>query len=113
MRENTSNVSNLVRAVLNGEQDEILSYFPNKAEQLCDIQDRINLLCSRIKRNYESRKDISDQKEFALSIKDLDIKHYLFNMRKNNKSPIECINEWVNFKESNIKKFTKYLFREV
>lgn len=57
----------LAQAVLDGETDEILAYFPRLAPTLSDIRERIEAAARDIDRAYDEIKDLPDQKSFGLA----------------------------------------------
>lgn len=68
--------------IIKKEKDEIISVFPYLTSLLNEMDNEYNTISKEIKDNYEKYKDIQDQKEFALSIKDLPYKSIYFQWRK-------------------------------
>jgi hypothetical protein len=68
--------------VFRGEVEEVLSYFPEFHDIITPYQEVYNLVMDEIDQVYEKYKDIEDQKEFALSVKDLPYASVLFSLRK-------------------------------
>lgn len=75
------------------EQDEYLSIFPEDVDVFTPYISVYNNLLSHMNFVYSKVKDIEDQKEFALAIKELPYASTLFTARSRNKSPTEIWNE--------------------
>lgn len=79
-------IPRIIKMVMLGEEDEYLSYFPEDKETInpwIEKREQLEVLCND---TYKKYKDIEDQKEFALKIKDFPYAAILFNMRKNNET---------------------------
>lgn len=62
--------------------DEYLAYFPELKEKLDAVKVRRKIIEIKLIAWYEKAKSIESQKEFALTVKDLDLGFALFAMRK-------------------------------
>lgn len=62
--------------------DEYLAYFPELKEKLDAVRVRRKIIEIKLIAWYEKAKSIESQKEFALTVKDLDLGFALFAMRK-------------------------------
>lgn len=82
LRGNEVTRKSIVTLLLKGEIDEYLSYFPEDFDLIDPFVKRFDQLKSDIFETYDKYKDIKDQKEFALIIKDLEYKSFLFSLRK-------------------------------
>jgi hypothetical protein len=65
-----------------GEEDEVLTYFPQYKHLFEPIIENRTKTFERVKMMYERVKDIETQKDYALVVKDLAESQILFNMRK-------------------------------
>jgi hypothetical protein len=71
----------VLEVVLANEGDEVLVYFPELREPFMQIRERVDALLQTIEKAYEANKEASDQKTFALAVKDLPFSGVLFNLR--------------------------------
>ena len=71
-----------VKLLLKGEEDEFINYFPEYKEKLYPYINRLNELKYSVEDTYDRYRDIEDQKEFALKVKDLPYSGFVFAMRK-------------------------------
>lgn len=72
----------LLEMVRTGTTYDFTKDFPEFSKRISVLTQQYNLLIERTQKAYRCYKHIQNQKEFALSIKDLDIKHALFAMYK-------------------------------
>jgi len=79
---NVSTKSNIINLILDGEQEEVLSYFPDLKEHFLEIEKRINKLKSDIATVFGLYNHLETQKEFALKVKDLPYSSFLFRLRR-------------------------------
>lgn len=79
--------------VLTGEEEEYLTYFPEDRPIIAPYSEALANLLRQMESVYKTHKDIEDQKEFALTIKDYSFKSVLFTARKCNISTTEAFHE--------------------
>lgn len=91
--------------ILDKDDDDFVSAFPEFNSEVQKYRERIVNEFSYLSDFWERTKSISNQKDFALAIKDYPLKHILFAARANNTHPMNLIE---NFKE----KFVEYLCSE-
>jgi len=92
MRDNGRiNENKIIQLVMLGNEGEYLQYFPEDSHLVEPYSSARKQLLSNIKDNWESHKDIKNQKEFALAVKDKPYSGILFAMRKCNLSLQEAI----------------------
>lgn len=84
---------NFLSLVLTGESDEVLVYFPEWTDKVYEIQMEVNSFVSNMESVYDEHKDIQDQKEFALAIKDEPSCGVMFTARKTQEEPIHVFNQ--------------------
>lgn len=85
LRGNGSNVFNpkhLLPFVLNGEEDELLQYFPEVKEAFYCLKSKVKADYAELLELYLDHKDIEGQKDFALLVKDKRYSGLLFDLRK-------------------------------
>jgi len=82
LRGNEVTVKSIITLLLKGEMDEYLTYFPEDKDLIQPYSDKFNELKTDITSTYALYKNIKDQKEFALEIKDFPYKSFLFSLRK-------------------------------
>lgn len=82
----------LREVIIKKEKDEVTVIFPHLKQILEEMDKEYIEVSQEIKENYEKYKDIPDQKEFALSIKDYPYKWIYFQWRKT----------WVDYEWINI-----------
>ncbi len=83
----------IIEVILLGEDSEYLDYFPEDKPQFQPFVDVIDEIKDNIRIAWEQCKQISDQKEFALAVKDYPFSAYLFQAKKKNLCAINCFNE--------------------
>jgi len=79
--ENGITKKSIVTLLLKNEIDEYLTHFVEDTKMVLPYVERYNQLKSDIIEKYELYKDIVNQKEFALKVKDFDFKPFLFSLR--------------------------------
>jgi hypothetical protein len=73
----------LLSFILQNEDDELLTYFPEVKDQYFSLKEKIETLFKDLQNVWLKNKDIASQKDFALSIKDqTPFASVLFNVRK-------------------------------
>jgi T4 RnlA family RNA ligase len=77
--------------VLSGEQEEYLTYFPEDRVHIQPTADRYDQLIADIHKVQRETAHITDQKQFAIAIKDLHYKSVLFTTRNHRVSVKEAI----------------------
>lgn len=104
--DNLFNPKHLIPFVLNGEKDELLTYYPEVKEKFIEVEAKINHQFNLLSDLYDQVKDIENQKEFALAIQN---KHkfgnLLFQARKTKQ---DLKNIWKNSSDM----ILKYLFKD-
>lgn len=91
--------------ILDKNDDDFISVFPEFSSEINRYQAIISNLLSDLSSVWERNKSITNQKDFALAIKDYPLKHILFAARANNTHPINLIE---NFRD----KIIEYLCLE-
>lgn len=76
------NPKNLLPFVLNGETDELLTYFPEVADSYYKLKDKVDAHYDSLLNLWKQHKDLESQKDFALAVKDHPYSSILFNVRK-------------------------------
>jgi hypothetical protein len=82
------NTKNIVPIILQGEKDEILSYFPYLEDKIKETEALLSAMFCHLALVWEQCKNIEDQKEFALMITQqyhTDFSSILFNLKKKGK----------------------------
>jgi len=81
--------------VMANEDSEFLEYFPEYKTEYDEISKAFNTLCSLLAEQYASVKDIENQKEFALAVKNFSVPSVFFSIRKGfAATPKEFFIEW-------------------
>ena len=75
------NPRRMVEIVRNGEIDEILSHFPEWTEPLNEVKTNLEILIGAIEAAYREHGDLTDQKDFAIAIRNLCFNGILFGIR--------------------------------
>ncbi len=83
----------IMQLVLINEQSEYLAYFPEDANFFLPYEKALSKLLSEMEDCYAQVKDIEDQKEFALSVKDKPYSAVLFQARRDNSCVISKFHE--------------------
>lgn len=97
----TPNVNRVMELVCIGEQEEYLTYFPEDRDYFTPYIEAKDTMLKELDKLFLGTKDIVDQKDFALTIKDNPCSWLLFSARKSNCTPSEIflnapINKKVN-----------------
>lgn len=85
---------NLLRLLFTGELGEFCAYFPEWSEKALDIQREVDNAYRELTIAWDKYKHLESQKDFALSIKDVQYNGILFQARKMNKTVNETWNDW-------------------
>ncbi len=75
----------IITIVMMGEQEEYLAYFPEDRPLFQKYVDAHEKMKEDVARTWEKVKDVQNQKEFALLVKDLPVSGILFRMKKGDK----------------------------
>lgn len=78
---------NILKLVLSGETSEVLIYFPEWKPLIEPCEVELEDMYESLRNTYEKVRDIVDQKEFALSLKDYKYSPLLFTARRHNTEP--------------------------
>lgn len=78
---------NLMKIVLSGETDEVKVYFPEWTDRLKELEDEVNLFKMSANKWFELNNHFTDQKEFALHVKDYPSSALLFMARRTGLTP--------------------------
>ena len=80
--DNLYNPKHLLQFVLSGEDDELMSYFPEAKARFYEVKSKVlEAYCDLIE-TWGDHHDIVEQKDFALTIKDNPFSSVLFDVRK-------------------------------
>ena len=85
--EGTPTPRRIMDLIIDNEQDEYLSIFPEDSGLILPYRDAMFQGLSEVDSVYASVKEISEQKEFAMKVKDLYYSALLFKARKDGKRP--------------------------
>lgn len=81
--DNLFNPKHLLPFVMDGEQDELLIYYPEVSEAFFKLKSEVQSMYAQMLEEWLDHKDISEQKDFALAIKDrTKFASVLFTVRK-------------------------------
>ncbi len=80
---------NLKKIIIAGEQSEFLTYFPQYSEKINELTNNFNMAYNNLIQTWNSIKNIENQKEFALAIKNPKFSGILFKARKTNVNNIK------------------------
>lgn len=80
---------NILSLIFTGEADEFLAYFPEYKDLFTSANDDINTINDTLTEIWKSVKDITDQKEFALTIKNQKMSSILFMAKKDKLHPVQ------------------------
>jgi hypothetical protein len=89
--EGALNQKRIAECVVQNEQDEFLTYFPNSKEMFEPVIDEVGSLLTEMSQLYDRVKFIEDQKEFAMSIRNCSFSGVLFEARK---KKIDVLHAW-------------------
>jgi len=78
------NEKRIILLVLMNDQDEYLQYFPEDQKEFNPYIEAYETMLLDIDKQWVAYKDLENQKDFALSIKDCPAKNILFGMRNKN-----------------------------
>ena len=70
--------------VLMGEQEEYLAYFPDDKENVMKVVDCFERYIDEVDLAFSKVGTVEDKKEFAMEVMDIDFKHLLFTMKRDN-----------------------------
>lgn len=91
--ENSLLPKNVARLVLENEQEEYLTYFPEDKKWFLPIEEALRDLLQQMEEVYAGVKGIESQKEYALSMKDYKFSSVLFDARKKKAGVEQAFNE--------------------
>lgn len=80
--DNMFNPKHLLPFVMAGEEDELLTYFPEVRESFFELKAKVLQEYAALLEVWADNKDIQDQKEFALKVKEVPFASVLFSVRK-------------------------------
>lgn len=83
----------VINLILIGEDEEYLTYFGEDKPYFDKYREGLDKLKHDMLGTWEDTREIPDQKEFALAVKDLPYAAVLFNARKHQDNPWWCFNE--------------------
>ena len=83
------NPKRIMQVILAGELDEYLTYFPEDEPMFKPYQEALNTLKLMLGQTFLTTQHITDQKEFALQVKDFCYSGVLFQCKKNGTKPLE------------------------
>ena len=81
---------NLLELVFDGNASEFVAYFPVWKDMVDAIEQEVQAFTATLNTAYSEHKHITDQKQFALAVKDIPGCDYLFKARKFNTTPTEA-----------------------
>lgn len=79
----------LVEIIRSGETSEVVSYFPEIAEQMEQLRDKYEQLVVRIEKDWNENRSIPTQKEFAIAVKCRSYSGVLFCLRNGKISSVK------------------------
>lgn len=97
--ENNLNPRRLIELITTYEEEEYLSYFPDKRKFFEPYIQVRSVIQQFFKNEYQKYKDISSQRDFALSIRDIPFNSILFRMRKDNSIEVNEIIKGLNINQ--------------
>lgn len=89
----TLNPNRIMQLVLMGEQDEYLKYFPEDTSYFTPYMEALDVVLELIQSSWEQCKDVEDQKEFALLVKDMSYSSVMFQAKKNKTCPVHTFHQ--------------------
>jgi len=90
---NIAHVKNILPLIMNGELDEVLTYFPEMKTRIDAVKTAVEQIKEEVNNYWFCFWDEKNQKKFALAVKDCKLSCYLFSARKNGTTPDEEINK--------------------
>lgn len=100
---------NLVPVVLSGEIAEVIAVMPEVTTAMSQVEEKLNQVIDQTYSLWEAHKNETDQKTFALAIKNDPFKGYLFTLRKLKGSSATRKDLWNLFRD-NSEKVSKIVF---
>lgn len=91
--EGTLNPKRIAQLVIMNEQDEYLKYFPEDTSHFIPYIAGLNTLLIDLEELWNLNKDIIDQKEFALKVKDAPYSAVMFQTKRDNEEPIHVFHK--------------------
>ena len=102
------NEKRIIKLVLMNDQDEYLQYFPEDQKEFDPYIEAYETMILDIDKHWVAYKDLEDQKEFAMAIKDCPAKSILFGMRNRQQKIHDVIDNMTdNAKVSLLKGYVK------
>jgi len=85
--DNLFNPKYIIPFILKGECEEVLTYFPEIEEKLNEVGEAVGALWLELSQYFSKvgSQGITDQKEFALAVKDCRLSSILFRLKKENR----------------------------
>jgi hypothetical protein len=80
--DNLFNAKHLLPFVLTGEDDELLTYYPEVTDAYQQLKSKVESEYEKLLDVWREHKDKESQKDFALAVKDLSLSSVLFQTRK-------------------------------
>ncbi len=93
IREEGLTAKRICELVLMNEHDEYLAYFPQEREFFEPYYKTLFVFLELLECEYNRVKNIIDQKEFAIAVKELPYASALFSARKTGKSVVQCFHD--------------------
>lgn len=104
---NLYSAKTLVPLILSGGEEKILRFYPEVSERFFSLKETIEEWKNKLLKTWRTYKDVSSQKEFAVSIlSETEFASILFNVRKKfgtNQTEEDIVNEWSKSSELIIK----------
>lgn len=85
----------LWKIIFRGDIEEVISIFPHLKDELEKKELQYKEVINSIDKIYKTVQDIKDQKEFAITIKDIPFKASLFSLRNNNCTLVETSQQFI------------------
>lgn len=76
-----SSLDKMIDIILDNEQNEFLSYFPDLKDKFDEIEKKLNMLKKETMTVFGMYNHIQSRKEFAIAIKNLPYRHLLFKLK--------------------------------
>ena len=92
LRGNGLTINSVCELVAMGETSEYLNTFPEDLPKFEPAMQMLAMMQEELVDNYNQYKDIADQKEFALKVKDLPLSSIMFLARRKNEQVIHTLN---------------------